>query len=115
MDPKQTMDPIWKNLPGDLSEKICNCLPKVRAISPILKYELLYAVKMREFYMIFMEYEQVYGTHRAWDVILMDMYNILNEYNEEPMSQWLADNAFEPLVLFRAMSADQVNVLLLQI
>lgn len=109
------MDPIWKNLPLDLSEKICNCLPKVRSISPSLKYELLYTVKMREFYKIFIDYEDMYGTTRAWDVILMDMYNILNDYNDEPTTQWLADNAFEPLVLFRAMTDEQIDMLIIQI
>lgn len=111
----QSMDPIWQNLPLDLSEKICNFLPKVRAIPQSLKYELLYAVKMREFHKILVEYEENYGKFRAYDVLIYDMYNILNNYEEEPTSQWLADHVFEPLALYRAMSSDQIDMLIIQI
>lgn len=34
------MDPIWKSLPSDLSEHVCNQLPKVRSIQVNLKREI---------------------------------------------------------------------------
>lgn len=34
------MDPVWQNLPVDLSDKICNMLPKVRAMDPDMKDQI---------------------------------------------------------------------------
>ena len=35
------MDPIWQQLPSDLAERVCNQLPKVRAIPENLKKEIV--------------------------------------------------------------------------
>jgi len=41
------MDQVWRDLPIDISEKICNFLPRVRSISSDLKDEIIKTQSMR--------------------------------------------------------------------
>jgi hypothetical protein len=41
MTESKKMDPCWKNLPLDLSERVCNALTKVRRIDPSLSDEIV--------------------------------------------------------------------------
>jgi len=34
------MDPIWASVPSDIADHICNSLPKVRRLNPLLKWEI---------------------------------------------------------------------------
>jgi hypothetical protein len=47
------MDPIWQTLPADLVDRICNMLPRVRAIPVELKNEITSQMhKLMDFYRI---------------------------------------------------------------
>lgn len=110
------MDPIWKNLPLDLAEKICNMLPQIRRVSPMLKNELVSYVNHKEFYYTLTQYESVWGrTFRAFEAFTDDMYNVLNNWELEPSSQWLVDNAFDGFALFGALTDEQRQQILLEI
>lgn len=110
------MDPIWKTLPVDLVEKICNMLPRVRRVSPLLKSELVSYVDHKEFYYTLVQYEAVWGrTFRALEIFMDDMYNILNNWELEASSQWLIDHAFDGIAMFRALTREQRQQILLEI
>jgi hypothetical protein len=68
------MDPVWKELPSELTEHICNNLTRVRWISPELKSELIFwpLEKM----LVYMS--RWYGRLDGYDVLLDDL-NMLNE------------------------------------
>ena len=109
------MDPIWQTLPDDLVDRICNMLHKVRSVSPILKGELSHRVTMNEFYKYLEAYEkQYYYTDQSMDAFCDDMYNILNNWDEEPQTPWLAANMWNALALFSALSDDQKRQLWVQ-
>lgn len=57
------MDRVWGNLPLELSEHICNQLPKVRKICPELKMELLQRVRVIKE----VEYPVAIGLRRAYN------------------------------------------------
>lgn len=115
------MDPIWKNLPEELVHKICNFLPQVRWVNPNLKNELIYNYKKRLFNTILDSYDHEYGgmyyspahgRQRAREMFASDIYDILNEYNEEPQTMWLLENLHRPWVLFKTMSEEQIEELI---
>jgi hypothetical protein len=51
-----SMDPIWKNLPNELSDYICNKLPQVRRIPADLKEDLFSYLKYNETEEVYYEY-----------------------------------------------------------
>ena len=118
------MDPIWKNLPVDLVEKICNFLPQVRWVNPDLKNELVNTYKRQVYNKIVSTYVGDYGgmyynlgvsLQRARELFAADMYDILNDYNETPQTQWLFENFNNPWALFKAMSEEQIEELMIGI
>jgi hypothetical protein len=80
------MDTIWKNLPIELSEHICNQLPKVRRIPCDLKQDLRY-----QFFMVdkMLKYFTMwYGYDDAYTLLLHDL-NMLNESDDvSPYDTW---------------------------
>jgi hypothetical protein len=110
------MDPIWQTLPDDLVGRICNMLPKVRTVSPLLKGELIHRVKMNDFYRYLDAYINIYTHHdNSMDAFCYDMYMILNNWEDEPQTPWLGANIFNPLALFGAMSDQQKRELQVEI
>ena len=68
-----TMDPIWRNLPYELVLKICNMLPRLRAIPLPLKNEIEF-----EEHMLLRIYRASAALfHWPWT----DVYNSLAVYN----------------------------------
>lgn len=108
------MDPCWKNLPNELVDKICNDLPKVRAIPFALKNELIYVTKWRVFQRLIAGYEDLYGPMRGMDILTNDIYDVMNDFEPEPKNWWIAENAFEPWALFLAMDDDRLDELMVQ-
>lgn len=70
------MDSIWQQLPGELSELICNQLPKVRKIDEVLSGDI-----QNQFYMLNRlrrNFTSWYGRDDGYDVLLDDL-NMINE------------------------------------
>lgn len=74
------MDPIWKELPVDLYEHVCNQLPKVRQIDPQLKYELTFSPLER----LIKNTVAWYGMTHGYELLLYDL-NLLNESDFEDL------------------------------
>lgn len=70
------MDPVWTQLPLELSEHICNQLPKVRKFDEVLSGDI-----QNQFYMLnrlLRNYTSWYGRDDGYDVLLDDL-NMINE------------------------------------
>jgi len=78
------MDPIWQQLPGDLVERVCNQLPKVRRMDEKLKSDIVDQFwrvdKMLNYYRMW------FGRHDAYYILLDDL-NMLNESDYECVYQ----------------------------
>jgi hypothetical protein len=75
---------IWKNLPPDLVEKICNTLPLVRRIDPKLKEQIVaYADYSKAFqYLVGL----VYGySFKLENTFLQLMFYVMNEERYSPL------------------------------
>lgn len=89
------MDSIWSHLPRDLVDRVCNQLPKVRAIPENLKDEI---VNQR------WRLEKLYNNVRAWYgdydgyYLLLDDLNILNESDFQSLDEVWIDMAHEKRV-----------------
>ena len=92
------MDPIWKNLPCDLVEKVCNILPRIRKIDPTLsnaiknqwyKYDTWYwrtmmlfgtedaLVSMYDDLVNVMGVEDTYPEEMAYEEVIQEMWKSL--------------------------------------
>jgi hypothetical protein len=68
------MESVWKDLPVDLSEHICNQLTKVRGIDDEMKTEIIFwHLEKMLLYM-----SRWYGYYDGRDIVLDDL-NMLNE------------------------------------
>lgn len=76
------MDPVWKNLPCDVSEKICNMLPKVRKIDERLKNDIVNQWYLFEKYMY--QYMMVFGMANYEYIMYDDMINVMNLTDDFP-------------------------------
>ena len=109
------MDPCWKNLPSDLVDYICGTwLPRVRRMSLAFKNELKMYISNRDFFLRLDNYTNLYGIHRSWEVFCDDMFNILNDYQEECTSPFLIHNVWTPRALWAALSEEQKAALLIE-
>ena len=73
---RPSMDSIWQQLPDEISEHICNQLPKVRRIPMDLSGDI-----QNQFFMLSRlrrNYTSWYGRDDGYDVLLDDL-NMLNE------------------------------------
>jgi hypothetical protein len=110
------MDPCWKLLPTDLVDYICGTwLPRVRGMPLAFHNELRDYISTRDMFIVMQNYTDLYGITRSWDVFCDDMFNILNNYQEECHSQFLMYNAWNPRALWSALSEEQRSVLLIEI
>lgn len=77
------MDPIWKQLPCELVEKICNMLPKVRKIDQNLKDSIVHHSFL--FNRVMRNYTLLFGGRENADIILysdMKNYGIADDFPE---------------------------------
>lgn len=100
------MDPIWKELPRDLVDKICNMLPKVRRIdagiadqitSQWYKYDTYYYRCM-----------SLFGGNSAHIIMYDDMkvmYNLVDDFPEEMALETVVQE------LWKRLTFDQRNYL----
>lgn len=78
------MDPIWKQLPLEVSEKICNMLPKVRRIDETLKDEI--ESQWYKYDKYYYNCVQFFGADMAECVMYDDLkngYGIVDDYPED--------------------------------
>lgn len=68
------MDPIWRELPVELVEHVCNQLPKVRSISHAMKHELTF----RPLELLIKNTMAWFGRDDGYQLLLDDL-NLLNE------------------------------------
>ena len=68
------MDPIWKTLPEDLTDKVCNSLIHVRRIDPALKEEIVNQWYKFETY--FWRILALFGPNNVYRIMYDDMVNI---------------------------------------
>ena len=69
-----------------------------------------------QFQRILEQYEaEYYWPDRAMDLFTADLYNILNDYEDEPQDCWIAQNAFDAWALFMAVDEDRLRELSVQI
>lgn len=80
------MDPIWKQLPADLTDKICNSLTKCRKIPKELRDEIV-------LYHMYREFRKKYTLGLAIQTILFVMSG------ENPMYMRLQTRGTEELAL----------------
>lgn len=76
------MDPVWKNLPCDVSEKICNMLPKVRQIDERLKNDIVNQWYLFDKYMY--KYIMLFGYSNYEYIIYDDMIHVMNLPDDFP-------------------------------
>lgn len=68
------MDSVWKDLPLDLAERVCNQLPRVRQMAPELKIDLIFWPLHR----LIRNTTRWYGKVDGYEILLDDL-NMLNE------------------------------------
>ena len=84
------MDPIWRNLPYELVLKICNMLPRVRAIPLSLKDE----IESEEHMLLRVFRASAKFFHWPWT----DVYNSLAVYNLRNGSLTALEEGWDPEV-----------------
>lgn len=110
------MDPCWKQLPRELVDYICGTwLPRVRGMSRAFQNELKMYVSSQGFFRVLHKYADMYGIYRAQDVFCHDMFNMLNDYQEECHSPFLIYNVWNTDALWAALSEEQKNALQIEI
>lgn len=81
------MNPIWRDLPLDLAEYICNKLPSVRRVHPDIKARVLHQKWM--FDRLYKNCTAWYGEYEAYYLLLDDL-NLVNESDfDNPYSTWV--------------------------
>lgn len=65
------MDPCWKNLPLDLVYKICNMLPHVNRVNPLLLDDIKNQAHIFDKY--YYNVLSMFGIDNAWGVIYDDL------------------------------------------
>jgi hypothetical protein len=80
----------------------------------MFKDELRMYISNRDFFVHVENYTNLYGVHRAWDIFCDDMFNMLNNYQEECHSQFLIYNVWNPRALWSALSEEQKTALLIE-
>ena len=76
------MDPIWQNLPLDLSERVCNALTKVRRIDDLLANDI-----KNQWYKYDRWYYNVmslFGVDNAMYVMYDDLKNVCGAVDDYP-------------------------------
>ena len=76
------MDPIWKELPLNLSERVCNTLTKVRRIDENLANDI-----KNQWYMYdrwYYNYVSLFGTETAHCAMYDDMKNVCGVIDDFP-------------------------------
>lgn len=68
------MDSVWKDLPLDLAEHVCNQLPRVRQMAPELKIDLIFWPLQR----LIRNTTNWYGRDDGYELLLDDL-NMLTE------------------------------------
>ena len=100
------MDPVWTQLPLDFAEKICNMLPKVRRMNPILKDEI--ESQWYKFDKYYYNCVQLFGLSNAEYVMYDDMKNvcqIVDDYPEDMPFMTVIEN------MWKKMTHEQRNSL----
>jgi hypothetical protein len=83
---------IWKNLPVDLVEKICNTLPLVRRIDPELKDQIIACSDYSKTFQYLAGL--VYGySFRLENTLLQLMFYVMNEERYSPLFCFLTQHA----------------------
>ena len=83
----EKMDPVWTQLPLDISEKICNKLPQVRGVSAGLKHDIRFGVLDRTLTQLDRYHDRFYNVNLLVDNLLMVI--------EKESLDWLPYNGYE--------------------
>lgn len=76
------MDPIWKELPLDLSERVCNALTKVRRIDATLANEI--KNQWHKYNKWYYNYVALFGIDNVLYVMYDDMKNVCGAVDDYP-------------------------------